>query len=570
MTSSLLDRDFSPPTSFKDAGSGDRWRLKGENASSERWRANNEVEGGGGASGGIAGSGGGSGGSGGGSGNVGSERWSRRESGIDRGMAGGQRRGSSRDRSPRRLRDRDGRRGGAGGVRNDRMVYIANIPYDVRWMELKDLVREKAGEVFDDSTEQNNTNRVNFVELLEDRKGKSKGAAVVEFREKESVQRCVDALHRYPMNDRLLTAKEIRDPVAFFRKVKEDTGVDFLNGLHGGTATANLDTRNRQEEQFETYGLSPAFLRQLHITGPLTNRVFVSNLLYNVQSGRVTDYFSLAGKVTWVDLQLDKEGRSKGMAVVQFTHPIEAVQAISMLNNQRVFDRQINVKMDKFDPIDDRKEGELPVGLRGVGMGLGANGAPLGDVSSIISSLTSSTTSHNSYDSTSAPYTSQSAYQGGPVTGLQPSSISSVMPFSSTYTSSSASLSASNSGYSTFGGVSGFNGSRSIIIKNVSSAFCQISSNDGFEFDGIIFLNNFCISISIPDFRQSILLLPLDYTWQIVRDRVQQFGPVDLTEMIAPGCAKVTFAIASDAERARKSLQNTTVEGRVIGVEFLV
>lgn len=39
----------------------------------------------------------------------------------------------------------DGRR---GGVRNDRMVYIANIPYDVRWMELKDLVREKAGEVW--------------------------------------------------------------------------------------------------------------------------------------------------------------------------------------------------------------------------------------------------------------------------------------------------------------------------------------------------------------------------------------------------------------------------------------
>ncbi|VDK88502.1 unnamed protein product, partial [Onchocerca ochengi] len=498
MTSSLLDRDFSPPSSFKDTGAGDRWRVKNENSGSERWRMNNEVE---------------SSGGGNGSGNNGSERWSRRESGTDR-TAGGQRRGGSRDRSPRRLRDRDGRRGGAGGVRNDRMVYIANIPYDVRWMELKDLVREKAGEV-------------NFVELLEDRKGKSKGAAVVEFREKESVQRCVDALHRYPMNDRLLTAKEIRDPVAFFRKVKEDTGVDFLNGLHGGTAASNLDTRNRQEEQFETYGLSPAFLRQLHITGPLTNRVFVSNLPYNVQSGRVTDYFSLAGKVTWVDLQLDKEGRSKGMAVVQFTHPIEAVQAISMLNNQRVFDRQINVKMDKFDPIDDRKEGELPVGLRGVGMGLGANGAPLGDVSSIISSLTSSTTSHNSYDSTSTAYTSQSAYQG--VTGLQPSSISSVLPFSSTYTSASASLSASNSGYSTFGGVGSFSGSRSIIIKN----------------------------------------LPLDYTWQIVRDRVQQFGPVDLTEMIAPGCAKVTFTVAADAERARKSLQNTTVEGRVIGVEFL-
>ncbi|EJW80478.1 hypothetical protein WUBG_08614, partial [Wuchereria bancrofti] len=299
MASSLLDRDFSPPSSFKDGGAGDRWRIKGENSGNERWRLTNDNESSGTGSGsvGSGGIGGSSGGGGGGSGNIGSERWSRREIGADRTMSI-QRHGNSRERSPRRLRDRDGRRGGAGGVRNDRMVYIANIPYDVRWMELKDLVREKAGEV-------------NFVELLEDRKGKSKGAAVVEFREKESVQRCVDALHRYPMNDRLLTAKEIRDPVAFFRKVKEDTGVDFLNGLHGGTATASLDTRNRQEEQFETYGLSPAFLRQLHITGPLTNRVFVSNLPYNVQSGRVTDYFSLAGKVTWVDLQLDKEGRSK-------------------------------------------------------------------------------------------------------------------------------------------------------------------------------------------------------------------------------------------------------------------
>lgn len=63
--------------------------------------------------------------------------------------------------------------------------------------------------------------------------------------------------------------------------------------------------------------------------------------------------------------------------------------------------------------------------------------------------------------------------------------------------------------------------------------------------------------------------LPLDYTWQIVRDRVQQFGVVDLTEMIAPGCAKVTFHLAADAEKARKTLQNTTVEGRMIGVEFL-
>lgn len=54
------------------------------------------------------------------------------------------------------------------------------------------------------------------MELLEDRNGKSKGAAVVEFRERESVQRCVDTLHRYELKDRLLTAKEIRVIVIAF------------------------------------------------------------------------------------------------------------------------------------------------------------------------------------------------------------------------------------------------------------------------------------------------------------------------------------------------------------------
>lgn len=96
-------------------------------------------------------------------------------------------------------------------------------------------------------------------------------------------------------------------------------------------------------------------------------------IAFNCPVGRIYDVCSLAGKVTWLDLQLDKEGKSKGMAVVQYSHPIEAVQAVSMLHDQRLFDRALSVKMDRFDkdPASDRREGELPVGLRAVGMGLG-------------------------------------------------------------------------------------------------------------------------------------------------------------------------------------------------------
>ena len=98
----------------------------------------------------------------------------------------------------------------------------------------------------------------------------------------------------------------------------------------------------------------------------------------------------MAGRITWFDLQLDAEGKTKGMAIVQYSHPIEAVQAISMLNNQRLLDRVLSVKMDRFEKDVDRNSGDaLPVGLRAIGMGLGANGAPLSDVQSVLTSLAS-------------------------------------------------------------------------------------------------------------------------------------------------------------------------------------
>lgn len=53
----------------------------------------------------------------------------------------------------------------------------------------------------------------------------------------------------------------------------------------------------------------------------------------------------MAGTVVDVDLQLDNTGKNKGLAVIEYAHPIEAVQAISMLHNQKFHDRSITVKM---------------------------------------------------------------------------------------------------------------------------------------------------------------------------------------------------------------------------------
>uniref|UniRef100_A0A915P0Z0 RRM domain-containing protein n=1 Tax=Meloidogyne floridensis TaxID=298350 RepID=A0A915P0Z0_9BILA len=264
--------------------------------------------------------------------------------------------------------------------KSDKMVYLSNLPWELKWMELKDIIREKAGEV-------------NFVEMLEDRDGRSKGCAVVEFKHREGANKCIDNMHRTELHDRLIIAKEIRDPIAFFRKVKEDTGIDFLGGgdrperTRGAASALNRDgvSSSLSINESETFGLSPSFLRQLGIGTPLCNRI-----PYNCTVGRLFDICALAGKVTWMDLQMDKEGKTKGMAVCEYSHPIEAVQAVSMLNGQRLLDRTLAVRMDRYPKdIERRDPGGLPFGLRGVGMGLGANGAPLTDVASVLSNMNS-------------------------------------------------------------------------------------------------------------------------------------------------------------------------------------
>jgi hypothetical protein len=57
-----------------------------------------------------------------------------------------------------------------------------------------------------------------------------------------------------------------------------------------------------------------------------------------------------------------------------------------MLHNQTLYDRKLTVRMDR---VEHKPEGppKLPEGLRGLGMGLGAGGSPLQDVSRELSTI---------------------------------------------------------------------------------------------------------------------------------------------------------------------------------------
>lgn len=105
---------------------------------------------------------------------------------------------------------------------------------------------------------------------------------------------------------------------------------------------------------------------------------------YKVDAKKLKQVFKLAGRVISVDLSTDKDGNSRGFAVVEYDHPVEAVQSISMFDHQMLYDRRMTVRLDRI--IEKEK---LPEGLGGIGMGLGPNGEPLRNVALNLPSLQS-------------------------------------------------------------------------------------------------------------------------------------------------------------------------------------
>lgn len=233
----------------------------------------------------------------------------------------------------------------------------------MKWTELKDLFKRECGE-----------NSVSFVRYFEDTSGKFRGCGLVEFKDADATKKAIEKLHRFELNGRFLVVKEDYD-------VERDSTGRVI------TSKGRKDMRDRSPRRehspprndyippggFNTYGLSPKFLDSLGIDLPLTNKLFIANLDYKITEGELKRLFKLCGRVLDIELYVDKDGNSKGNATVEFEHPIEAVQAISMLNRQLYHGRPLAIRMDR----KDGEEPKLPPGLEGVGKGLGPGGVPL-------------------------------------------------------------------------------------------------------------------------------------------------------------------------------------------------
>ncbi|XP_018026819.1 uncharacterized protein LOC108682201 isoform X2 [Hyalella azteca] len=176
----------------------------------------------------------------------------------------------------------------------------------------------------------------------------------------------------------------------FFRG--SDARLDGPIGRAGVDDMMNSNTRSRhpnaQDPQAmgaggcvdvstETYGLAPAFLASLNITLPLTKEVLVMNIDSTATKDDLKELFSIAGTVVAIQY-------NNGQAIVEMSHPVEAVQSISMLHQQEYFDRIIAVKMlrpnDPDNLVTRAVVAAVPRGLKTIGRGLGLGGMPVAAV----------------------------------------------------------------------------------------------------------------------------------------------------------------------------------------------
>jgi len=118
-----------------------------------------------------------------------SRRSRRDDDDYDDDYRGGRSRNASRGRRDNRRR-RDDRRGGRrddrrGGDQAGCKVFVSNLPWEISWQDLKDVVRDlDVGDVL-------------FADVFVDDEGRSKGSGIVKFADPESAQLAIEELQDY-------------------------------------------------------------------------------------------------------------------------------------------------------------------------------------------------------------------------------------------------------------------------------------------------------------------------------------------------------------------------------------
>ncbi|KAG9293364.1 hypothetical protein G9A89_007610 [Geosiphon pyriformis] len=223
---------------------------------------------------------------------------------------------------------------GVGG-NIQRQLFVGNLPFRVRWQDLKDLFR-KAGTVIRADVAMGYDNR-------------SKGHGTVLFATLEDAKNAIAMFHNYNWQSRTLEVREDRG----FVDPNNGTGSNFFPEI---TRRVHEQVLNQHSQNPFAPGapmIAPGiYYGPRGIQTPAPNYagrlLFVGNLPFNCQWQDLKDLFRNAGNIIRADVSTNYDGRSRGFGTVLFATPEDARNAVVMYNNREYQGRTLRVHFDKF------------------------------------------------------------------------------------------------------------------------------------------------------------------------------------------------------------------------------
>ena len=239
--------------------------------------------------------------------------------------------------------------------------------------------------------------------------------SVAEFKSPDVVPEAVSLLNKQQFRGRDIN---VREETA---EARDQNGQPIKIGQNSSSSVNAQLFTNESFGSKETFGIVAKILNQLDLHGPLSRRVFVANvsvgllrkvlmelfmlesrrialtststlfkilsdqlpqLNYTVSEKELLEGFVLAGRVVSIEILKSSDGKSRGQAFLEYSHPVEAVQAISMFRGAQFCGRELSIRMDdrKNDAILRKPYPNVinpPKQWDKLGLGLGENGRPL-------------------------------------------------------------------------------------------------------------------------------------------------------------------------------------------------
>jgi len=237
-------------------------------------------------------------------------------------------------------------------------LFVGNLPYRVRWQDLKDLFR-KAGTVLRADVSLGPDNR-------------SRGYGTVLMASAEEAGKATDMYNGYVWQNRTLEVRPDRLPPEFDMGLNH-TNPSMLTTIPVSNPLAPLavpqpghaiDPLIRPMSALSTDATpSPGFYAPSPFgPGPanwassggqaltLNRQLFIGNLPFQCQWQDLKDMFRTAGQILRADVALGPDGRSRGFGSVVYAKESDAARAVSMFNGYDYNGRILKVHYDRYSP----------------------------------------------------------------------------------------------------------------------------------------------------------------------------------------------------------------------------